>query len=57
LQGADHHAEERERGGPSRFGVAGVQARRDVVRDAEQFVGKDLPGGGGAAGDLAEQRS
>ena len=57
LQGADHHSEERKRVGPSRFGVGGVQAGRDVVRDAEQFVGEDLPGGGGPAGDLVEQRS
>jgi hypothetical protein len=34
-----------------------VETRREVVDDAHQFVGVDLFGGGGAAGDLLEQRS
>ena len=57
LQRAEHQSEERERVGSSRLGVCRVETRRDVVDDAHQFVGEDLFGGGGAAGDLVEQRS
>jgi len=57
LQGGEHQSEERERVGSSRLGVCRVHARGDVVDDAHQFVGEDLSGGGGAAGDLVEQRS
>jgi hypothetical protein len=57
LQGADHHSEDRKRVRSGRLGVCWVEARRDVVDDARQFVGEDLSGGGGAAGDLVEQRS
>src|SRR5829696_6093155 len=55
LEGADHHRDEHQRVGPGRVGVCRVQARRDVVCDAEQLVGEDLSGGGGAAADLVEQ--
>src|SRR3954447_14282242 len=37
-------------------GACRVETRRDVVRGVEQLVGEDLSGGGGAAGDLVEQR-
>lgn len=57
LQGADHEAEDRERVRPSGLDVCWVQARGDVVDLGHQFVGEDLSGGGGAAGDLVEQRS
>ena len=56
LEGPDHQPEDRERVGPSRLDVCRVEARRDVVDHAHQFVGEDLSGGGGAAGDLVEQR-
>ena len=54
LQGADHQSEDRERVGPSGLDVGRVQARGDVVDLCRQFVGEDLSGGGGAAGDLVE---
>jgi hypothetical protein len=49
-------SEDCERVGSSRVGVGRVEARRDVVGGGKQFVGEGLPGGGGAAGDLVEQR-
>jgi hypothetical protein len=57
LQRAEHQSEERERVGSSRHGAGRVETRRDVVDDSHQFVGEDLFGGGGTAGDLGEQRS
>jgi hypothetical protein len=56
LQGADHQPEDRERVRPGDLEVCRVKARRDVVDLADQFVGEDVSGGGGAAGDLVEQR-
>jgi hypothetical protein len=57
LQRAEHQSEERERVGSSRHGAGRVETRRDVVDDSHQFVGEDLFGGGGTAGDLGEQCS
>ena len=56
LQRAEHQSEEGDRVGSIRLGVCRVETRRDVVDDAHQFVGEELFGGGGAAGDFVEQR-
>jgi hypothetical protein len=53
---ADHETVDRERVRSRRLGACRVETRRDVVRGVEQLVGEDLSGGGGAAGDLVEQR-